>query len=200
MGKLGILAIVALIVLGCYVIYEVWHVFGVWAMILSAVVNSVVGTVLTHLIGCKTQTQDGYTFNPKELPKYLAILVAALVGAYLYSRLGNPNLSGYERKFGILWIILVIVLPILFEAYKLFRDRNDYVKIAGGMLSYRDNNDIGEMSLQAVKKAELAGGDVKLTLHNGQEHVIKTSQMNFRGRDLVEVVSTINESLPNPGA
>lgn len=196
MGKLLIFALALLVALFGYVIYKVWAIFGVWPMILSIVVNLGVGTILTHLIGCKTQTADGYTFNPRELPKYLAIALSALVGFYLYSKLGAPDLSAYNRNFGLVWIVLVVALPIAFEAYKLIRDRNDFVKIAGQQLSYRDNDDQGEISLQQVKEVELVGGNVKLTLLDGTDRVIQTSQMNFRGRDLIELIGAIKASLP----
>ena len=92
--------------------------------------------------------------------------------------------------------MLVVALPIAFEAYKLIRDRNDFVKIAGHQLSYRDNDDQGEISLQQVKEVELVAGNVKLTLLDGQDRMINTSQMNFRGRDLLELVGAIKECLP----
>jgi hypothetical protein len=148
------------------------------------------------LIGCKTKTDDGYTFNPRELPKYLAICLSALVGYYLYSKLGASDLSAYNRNFGLVWIVLVVALPIAFEAYKLARDRNDFVKIVGHQLSYRDNDDQGEISLLQVNQVELVAGNVKLTLLDGQDRMIKTSQMNFRGRDLLELVGAIKECLP----
>ena len=196
MGKLLAIVGALLVALFGYVIYKVWAIFGVWPMILSIVVNLGVGTIITHLIGSKTKTDDGYMFNPRELPKYLAICLSALVGYYLYSKIGSPDLSAYNRNFGLVWIVLVVALPIAFEAYKLARDRNDFVKIAGHQLSYRDNDDHGEISLQQVKQVELVAGNVKLTLLDGQDRMINTSQMNFRGRDLVELVAAIKECLP----
>ena len=190
-----ILVVIVFAILG-YVAYESWHIFGAWAMVLSIFANSGVGPALTHFIGCKTQTPTGYMFNPKELPKYLAMLIAAAIGYYLYMQLDNPDLTSYDRKFGIAWIVLAIVLPIAMQLYKLNRDKNDYVEIAGPLLKYRDNDDIGEVPLQQVKQVELAGGDVKLNLVNGQEMIIKTSQMNFGGQDLVDLITTINGVLP----
>lgn len=197
MSKLiGLIIVVVVVAILGYVAYESWHVFGVTAMLLSIFANSGVGPALTHFIGCKTQTPNGYMFNPKELPKYLAMLVAAGIGYYLYMQLDNPDLTSYDRKFGMAWIILGIALPVVFQLYTLNRDKNDYVEIAGPMLKYRDNDDIGEVPLQHVKQVELAGKDVKLVLMNDQEMIIKTSQMNFGGRDLVELITTIHSALP----
>ena len=196
MGKFLAVALALLVAIFGYVIYKVWAIFGVWPMILSIVVNLGIGTILTHLIGCKTKTDDGYTFNPRELPKYLAICLSALVGYYLYSKLGAPDLSAYNRNFGLVWIVLVVALPIAFEAYKLARDRNDFVKIVGYQLSYRDNDDQGEISLLQVNQVELVAGNVKLTLLDGQDRMIKTAQMNFRGLYLLELVGAIKECLP----
>jgi len=189
------LLVAALLVAILYLIYEIWHVFGAWPMILSILVNAFVGGTLTYLIGCKTKTIDGYVFNPKELPKYLSMVVTSAVGLYLYTQLDNPQLSDKERIFGLIWIVLVVALPITLEVYKLFRDRNDYVKISGSLLTYRDNDDLGELSLHEVKRAESLNGDVKLEMLDGSSRLIKTSQMNFRGMDLLQLVNTINEIL-----
>ena len=68
--------------------------------------------------------------------------------------------------------------------------------LIGHQLSYRDNDDHGEISLQQVKQVEPVTGNVKLTLLDGQDRMINTSQMNFRGRDLLELVGAIKECLP----
>lgn len=189
-----LLVAIALSIVG-YVIYKSWHIFGVWAMLLAIFANSFVGPALTHFIGCRTQTPSGYMFNPKELPKYLAMLVAAAIGYYLYIQLDNPELTSYDYKFGIAWITLAIGLPVIIQLYKLNRDKNDYVEITGSLLKYRDNDDIGEVSLHHVTKVELVGMDLKLHFLNDQEMIIKTSQMNFGGRDLGELINTINGAL-----
>ena len=198
MKLLYVLGVVLAAILG-YLIYETWHIFGAWAMLLSIFGNSLVGVALAHFIGCKTQTPTGYMFNPKELPKFLSILVTVAIGYYLYIQLNNPDLTGYDRNFGITWIVLSIALPVVFQLYTLNRDKNDYVEIAGPLLKYRDNDDIGEVPLQHVKQVELAGGDVKLLLMNDQEMIIKTSQMNFGGQDLADLIITIKGVLPQAG-
>lgn len=192
------LFLIVIIPLSIYVIFEVWHVFGWKAITLSIFINSFLGIILRNFIGCRTKIADGYMFNPKELPKYLAMLAATMVGVYLYVQLGNPELSINDWRFGMVWIALVVFLPIAFQVNKLFRDRNDYVKISGHMLTYRDNDHHGEFSLKELKQAEVAtGGDVKLVFLDGRERSITTSDMNFGSTELLELVNTINEILPN---
>ena len=193
------LFLIVIIPLSIYVIFEVWHVFGWKAMILSIFINSFLGVILSNSIGCKTKIADGYMFNPKELPKYLAMLAADMVGVYFYVQLRNPELSINEWRFGLVWIALVVFLPIVFHVNKLVRDRNDYVKISGHLITYRDNEKHGEFFLKDLKQAEFdGGGDVKLIFLDGREQLIKTSEMNFGSTDLAELVKTINEVLPSP--
>ena len=58
------------------------------------------------------------------------------------------------------------------------------------------NNYILKPTADGQWMIELVAGNVKLTLLDGQDRMINTSQMNFRGRDLVELVAAIKECLP----
>jgi hypothetical protein len=186
----------AVIFAGMYLIYEIWHVFGTWTMIISMIFSLGIFPALDSAFGSKTKTADGYKFNPKELPKYLSMMIAAGLGFYFYTRLNNPNLSHGEHTFGLIWIALTNILPIIVFTYMLINNRNDYVEIAGNRLIYRNNEDKGEISLDEVKQAELIlDANVKLELLNGQSYLIKTIQMNFGKKDLLDLVETINASL-----
>ena len=196
MGTIGLVIGAAAIALFCYLVDEVWAIFGVWPMILSIVINLFAETILGQFIGSKKQTPNGYMFNPQELPKFLAILISLLVGYYLYSQLNSKELSSYERNFGMFYLVIAIVLPIAKSLYVLFRDRNDYVEIDGEMLKYRNNDDIGEISLNLVSQIQVAGSDLKLILNGGEEFVLKTSEMNFNASDLLDIISVVNSHLP----
>jgi len=187
----------AVIFAGMYLIYEIWHVFGTWTMIISMIFSLGIFPALDSAFRSKTKTADGYKFNPKELPKYLSMMIAAGLGFYFYTRLNNPNLSHGEHTFGLIWIALTNILPIVVFTYMLIHNRNDYVEIARNRLIYRNNEDKGEISLNEVKKAELIlDANVNLELLSGQNYLIKTIQMNFGKKDLLDLVETINASLP----
>ena len=176
-----------------FLLYETFFVFGLWPM-LYFIFISVIGVFLNHFIGCKTELVDGYTFNPKETPKYFSISMSLLAGIYLYSRLVAENLSSKEKTFGIIWIA-VLFIGIVIEGYRLYRDRNDYVNISGNLLAYRDNENQNEISLLEVEYVSIKDSNVILNLFDGKSHLIKTSQMNFGIRDIQDLTDSINETL-----
>jgi hypothetical protein len=190
-----VLILIALAAAFCYVVYEVWHIFGVWAMLVSIFANGIAKTFFGQLMGSKTKTATGYMFNPRELPKFLAILTAIVVGYYLYTQMASQELTPYDYKFGMFWLVTIVFLPIAYSIYILIRDRNDYVEITDQLLKYKNNDDVGELSLTSISNVELASGGLQLTLNDGQEFLIKTSEMNFNAKDVFDLVTTLNESL-----
>jgi hypothetical protein len=189
---------IALLIVYCYLIYKTWTVFGFWTIVWTALVAFLSSTFLVHLVGSRKKVNDVVTFNPKELPKLLHILVSALIGYYLYMRLDNPKLSSNDRLFGMTYLALLSGLPILSSLFKLIRDRNDYISITDSEINYKDNSEIGIIPISTLATVELGKGGIILNDLDGKETCIKTSKMNFSSKDLLLVLIEIKGRIPAP--
>ena len=176
-----------------YTLYEVWHIFGFWRIVATTLV-SIVGAVIIQFYGTGRSEKDGAViFNPKEWPKFLGILVYIAVGYYLYDFLEKKqNLTAWEYYFGLIYLGLCSLLPILMALFKLIRDRNDYVKFADGIISYKDNSRYESFQIQNIKSCIKSGKDLELTFKDETSHTIPTSAMNFNARDLIALMAEIN--------
>ena len=188
-----------------YFLYEVWTTFGGKAIVISIVVQLLSALILHHLIGSQKKTDSGYIFNPKELPKYLNMLVALVVGGYLYTVLGTRDISSGKYDFGLIYILLGIVIPVLYGIYKLYKNRNDYIEVTDTTLKYFDNNDQadgrGEVLLSNIQNVRTNGFlslmNIELLMKDSSTLLIKTSEMNFNVLDLWSLKALLNMKIGN---
>ena len=147
---------------------------------------------IENLIGARRESSDGVViFNPKEWPKFLVIVLALLVGYYLFNIIiALADFNNYDFIFGLLFLILFTLGPVVWAVYKLIRDRNDFVKIEGHLLSYKDNAITGEVDLNTVVKIS-GKKDIKFELDDQSYVVIKLSEMNFNEADRKALVKEI---------
>lgn len=177
-----------------YLIYKTYDVFGFWTLVWTGLVSIISNFSLGHFIGSRRESNGVITYNPKELPKFLNILVSIAIGYDLYTIIDVPNISKYDYIFGMTYLILLTAIPILFIIYKLIRDRNDFIVIDGDNLKYRDNDDIGDLKFADITHVEISKG-IKLTLKDSKVVTIKTDSMNFNGKDLLNVFSEIKAKI-----
>ena len=178
-----------------YLMYKTWDIFGFWTLAWTSIVSLISTFYLGHLIGSRAENNGVITYNPKELPKFLNMLVSLAIGYYLYTIISVPTISSYDYIFGLVYLILLTAVPILFALYKLIRDRNDFIVIDGNNLKYRDNDENGDFKFTDIVTAEISGG-IKLTFKDDKIVTIKTDKMNFNGKDLLSVFAEIKAKLP----
>ena len=177
-----------------YLIYKTYDVFGFWTLVWTGLVSIISNFSLGHFIGSRRESNGVITYNPKELPKFLNILVSIAIGYDLYTIIDVPNISKYDYIFGMTYLILLTAIPILFIIYKLIRDRNDFIVIDGDNLKYRDNDNIGDLKFADITHVEISKG-IKLTLKDSKVVTIKTDSMNFNGKDLLNVFGEIKAKI-----
>ena len=141
----------------------------------------------------RSETDGAVIFNPKEWPKFLGILVYIGVGYYLYDFLDKKqNLTDWDYYFGLIYLGLCSLLPIVMALFKLIRDRNDYVKFADGIISYKDNSTFESFQIANIKSCGKSGKDLELKFKDETSHIIPISAMNFNARDLIALMAEIN--------
>ena len=87
---------------------------------------------IENLIGARRESNGVVIFNPKEWPKFMVIVLALLIGYYLFNIIMSlADFNNYDFIFGVLFLLLFTLGPVIWAIYKLIRDRNDYVKIEG---------------------------------------------------------------------
>ena len=193
-----ILLVILLLLLGvafCYLLYKVWNIFGFWTLMWTGSLSTIVSVWLGQLIGSRVEKNGVITYNPKEWPKLINILLSIEIGYYLYTIINNPNILSSDRNFGIAYLLLLTAIPIIIAIYKIIRDRNDFISIDGNILKYKDNDEIGEFEITSLANVELSGG-IKLTFKDNTSVVIKTGNMNFNAKDLVNAFNDIKAQLP----
>jgi hypothetical protein len=198
MKKLAGFGIILGILLGIgflYLMYKTWVVFGFWTLVWTGLLSLISTTYLGHLFGSRSENNGVITYNPKELPKFLNMLVSLAIGYYLFTIISVPTISSSDYIFGLTYLILLTAVPILFSIYKLIRDRNDFIVIEGNNLKYRDNDENGDFKFTDIAAAEISGG-IKLTFKDSKTVTIKTDNMNFNAKDLLSVFAEIKAKLP----
>jgi hypothetical protein len=178
-----------------YLVYKTWEIFGIWNMIWTGVVTLFSALFLAQLFGSREEKDGVITYNPKEWPKFINMLVSLVVGYYLYTVLLSKEVSKFDYGFGIAYLILFTAVPILFAIYKLIRDRNDYISVGQTNLTYRDNSESGDFKFSDIANIEVVGG-IKLTFKDSSAVTIKTAKMNFNAKDLISAFNDIKAKLP----
>lgn len=58
----------------------------------------------------------------------------------IYDFIQKEELSSWEYYYGISYLSLLGFVLTIYSTYTLVKNRNDYVKLNNGLLSYKDNN------------------------------------------------------------
>lgn len=144
-----------------------------------------------NLVGARRESNGVVIFNPKEWPKFMVIVLALLIGYYLFNIIMSlADFNNYDFIFGVLFLLLFTLGPVIWAIFKLIRDRNDYVKIEGHLLTYKDNALTGEIDLNTVVSI---GGkkNIRFDLVDQTYVIIKLSEMNFNEADRNALVKEI---------
>ena len=184
MKKANILFLMLIIGIGMsYLLYKSWIVFGWWTLTWTGIVSIFSRILLQNIASAKSESDGIITFNPKEWPKYLSVIISITIGYYLYTKLNMPGVSSGDYTFGVSYLVSLTLIPVLYASYKITRDRNDYITINSSSLSYRDNEESGDIKLFDISLAKLEGGIINITLRNSSVVIIKLKNMNFNAKD-----------------
>ncbi len=191
----GVLLIVSIVIGFCYLLYKTWDIFGFWTLMWTGLLSTISTVYLGNLIGSRAEKNGVIVYNPKEWPKFLNMFISLAIGYYLYTIINNPNTSSYDYSFGMAYLILFTFTPIGIAIFKLIRDRNDFISIDVDSIKYRDNDETGEFKFADIATVEMYQG-IKLTFKDEKTLTIKTGNMNFNAKDLLNAFNDIKAKLP----
>jgi len=200
MKRIGCILLVLFVAVAGFVVYTVWSIFGWQTMLASMIISLISGTFLYQSFGSRKTDSEGIIYNPKEWPKYLYMLISLAIFFYLYRILHIRAVTGKSYIFGILYIVLVGLIPILLCLYHLFRNRNDYVRITESGIEYNDNGK-HNVSLESAKSFDLLlNGDIEISFDEGEKQgkipfILPTSRMNFNRRDLRDLIADLRSRI-----
>lgn len=183
----------AILAINFVLVWFVIDILGFWPII-SIFLITTTATVVFNKVGSRSESEGVITYNPKEWPKFVIILVGACVGYYLYNLLGELKID--EGQANIVWAYITLnsILPVLISTYTLIRDRNDYITITSTHVSYKDNSKAEEINFEDIASVSIEAG-IKLNLKNNSFVLIQTPKMNFTVKDIVGVVADINAKI-----
>lgn len=193
---LALLASVGLL----YLAYKTWMIFGFWRIAITGIINTLASFIFIQFMGSGKSEKDGVViYNPKEWPKFLGILIFLGVAYYLYDFISKrEGLSNLEYYYGIGYLSLLSFLPTLYNLFKLIRDRNDYVKINNGILSYKNNSSQEEFKISDIQSfSKSAKNGITLTFKDENTHLIPIKNMNFNLRDSINLNNDLKALFPN---
>lgn len=193
--EIGIVLILVLVIVFFYLLFKVWTVFGFWTCLWTGLVSTISSFYFDSYFGSRKETPEGILYNPRELPKFFSLVILGSLAYYLYNRLDQPGLSQADRTFGIAYLGLTSLLPMLWVLYKLVRDRNDFILITPDLIKYRDNDTRESIPVALIKKV-MGGSNIYLNMTDGTEKTIPASRMNFGSTDLAGVIADIRNLLP----
>ena len=181
-----------------YLAYKTWMIFGFWRIAVTGIINTLASFIFIQFMGSGKSEKDGVIiYNPKEWPKFLGILVFLTVAYYLFDFIGKKEgLTTLEYYYGIGYLSLLSFLPTLYNLFKLLRDRNDYVKINNGIISYKDNRSQEEFKISDIQSFSSVKTGLTLKFKDGKTHVIPIKNMNFNFRDSINLKNDLNALFP----
>jgi hypothetical protein len=184
MKKANLILLVVIAGIGfSYLLYKSWVVFGWWTLTWTAIVSIFSRGLLENLTSARSESNGTITFNPKEWPKYLSVLISIAIGYYLYTKINVPGVNSGDYTFGVYYLVTLSLIPCIYVGYKITRNRNDYIKVDSSNLSYCNNEDFGEIKFIDISLAKLEGGIIHITLRNSSVIIIKLKNMNFNAKD-----------------
>jgi hypothetical protein len=183
----------AILAINFVLVWFVIDILGFWPII-SIFLITTTATIVFNKVGSRSESEGVITYNPKEWPKFVLILIGACVGYYLYSLLGELKIDEGQASTVWAYITLNSILPVLISIYTLIRDRNDYITITSTHVAYKDNSKAEEINFEDIASVSIEAG-IKLNLKNNSYVLIQTPKMNFTVKDIVGVVADINAKI-----
>ena len=178
-----------------YLLYKSWMIFGFWRLLVTGLINLLASLIFIQILGSgKSKKENVIIYNPKEWPKLLGIIVFLLVSYYLFYFLSQKEgLSNWEYYYGISYLSLLGFIPTIYSLYTLVKNRNDYVKLNNGVLSYKDNSIQEEFILNNIQSIKLLPkSGLEILFKNESRHVIPLNKMNFNLKDKMNLIDDIN--------
>jgi hypothetical protein len=196
----GLVFVALFFVAFSYLLWKTWDIFGFWRIVGTAFINMFANVFLLNFLGSgRREEGDVVTYNPKELPKFVGLFILLGVGYYLFDYLnGVPDLSGYDRTLGLLYLGLLTFVPAAHLLYRLIRDRNDYISVSTESVWYKDNATEERFALASISNAVISSKrGIVLSFVDGTDHGIPTKEMNFNTRDVLGVLGEILKQIPD---
>jgi len=197
LGPLMLVISGLVILLGLYLIYKTFAIFGIWTILWTGVVSTFSGLILNLFYGARSEKDGEVVFNPSEWPKFIQILISLGIGYYLFTILSNPEINNYDYWFGMSYLILLTAVPIVRSFIVLLRDRNDFVSISATQLKYRDNSTRMEFEKSNIKYAKSTITGITLVMTDDSEHQIPLSNMNFKVSDKANLLKELAKDFPS---
>ena len=181
-------------ILYMFMLYLSWDIFGFWTLVSISILSIVSSLYFNHYLGAGfRREEERFVINPKEWPKLLNIIIHAIFIYYLQSVIPESLTLG-RSVFAYAYLALE-AFQILLSLTVLIRDRNDFVMIANGKMSFRNNSDYQEFETSDMKGAVACMEGVRITFLDGKEHIIPTKQMNFGARDVSDLLKELEHHL-----
>lgn len=183
----------AILAINFVLVWFIVDIVGFWPIICIFLITTI-SSFLLNSVGSRSESEGVITYNPKEWPKFVSILIAACVGYYLYNLMGELKIL--EVQANIIWAYITLnsILPVLIATYTMIRDRNDSITITSSHVSFRDNSKVGEINVTDIASVSVEAG-IKLNLTNNGSVLIETPKMNFTTKDVLGAVADINAKI-----
>lgn len=168
--------------------------FGLGAISIA----DMIGAVKPQIAG------EATVFDPKEWPKYIAVLLIEATGFYLYRSMGHLQTGQTPHIAGVAFILLVVALPAIILFIIMIRNSNDKVILTPTHLNWEDNEDRGSVSRTDIGSVApvyehsaliIPRHRIRITLKNGGTTDIPVYRMNFTRRDTTFTAETIQHAL-----
>jgi hypothetical protein len=166
-----------------YLLYKYWVVFGWWTLTWTGIVWMFSRSLLENLTSARSISNGTISFNSKEWPKYLSVLISIAIGYYLYTKTNVPGMNSGDYTFGVSYLVIFTLIPCVYVGYEITRDRKDYIKVNSSNLSYWNNEDFGDFKFIDISLAKLEDGIIQITLRNSSVIIIKLKNMNFNSKN-----------------
>ena len=197
LGPLMLVILGLVFLLGLYLIYKTFAIFGIWTMLWTGTVSVFSGLILNIFYGARSEKDGEIVFNPSEWPKFIEILISLGIGYHLYTLISKPGIDSYDYYFGIAYLLLLTAVPITKAFIVLVRDRNDFVSISATHVKYRDNATRMEFEKSNIKYAQSSVNGFKLVMKDDSEHEIPLSNMNFKVSDKAKLMNELAKDFPS---
>ena len=185
--------------------YSTWMSFGTFgtARTLICVVISIVTLSLLHTSPITQKTTDSeVVFNAKEYPKLIGVLIILAVCTYLFWFAQKQDLTQTQMIFVYTQISIIGILPTLWLAIRIFRDRNDYISISTEKLIISNagffSKEYTEIPLTNIKNVDRDQTSIHIHKKDGYTFSILGAQMNLFDNEMSVITTSIRDHVHPP--
>jgi len=175
-------------------IYKVIDIFGLYELYIMPSIYSLCFAT-DKLISSRKENNGIITYNAKEWPLLIGILIPLLYSFGLYQILSEKTVSEFDFASGLIIIVIFGFMPIAYTLL-IFKDRKDFIVLGKEVLNYKDNNIIGNFEYKDISDVKVKNG-INLTLKDGTICYIETRKMNLNTKDLIKIINDIEAKIPN---